>query len=354
MLILLLSEYLTITDATFHSILSQNYNRTLFIKLSHPAAPPHDSFTAAWSGLVQDPPNITTLSLGEYECSNSSLICDNLTGGHYPAAVWLEPACNITMLCTSDSLTLFIRAMSVYPFSLGKDWEYACSRSDPWTPQPLISLPNQEFPLFFPILKKVFCRLNKSAMVRWQSPAELQVLRAGFKAVSFHGKWEEEKMYHWLKRTTISRCELLTDEMFELLRESGKPVVHFFISPEMKWADFWPWIQLFPPYQYTYLPYDPQSPFVKQFHAQGRTPPVVIYYIPGTNVNVLYKGPVDPQNIGDWLADIDAPPGPRSTRTMTLRGRFVIGAGVLVALGTIVAACRSPETLEGHRPGLLL
>jgi hypothetical protein len=233
----------------------------------------------------------------------------------------------------------FIQNMAVFPFTLDKDWEYARSRSDPWTPQPLITVPVNDFPRLFPVLKTVFCRLKKSGIVRWKSPAELQVLRAGFKEVSFHGKWTEEEMHYWLQRATISRCEYLTDEMYALLNESGKPVVHFFIEREMTWSEFWPWIQLFPSYQYTYLPHDPENPFVEHFHARNRKPPIVIHYIPGTNASVLYEGPVKPQDIGDWLAELGDPQGPPPVAKMTLRGQYVILGGVFVAVAVIVAAC---------------
>jgi hypothetical protein len=360
MFLFLLSEHFTVTDANFYSILSQHSNRPLLLKVTHPGHSTSPPFSDSWSSLFNNPPNI---SLGEFVCSDSSTICPNLTEGNYPASVWLEPEFNVSVYSTSTALNHFIEEMLVYPFTLGKDWEYARSRSDPWTPQVLATVPQDNWQRVFPVLKKVFCLLKTPVVVRWKSPPEMQVLRAGFKEVSFHGRWTEDELVPWLKRALIPRCVLLTDEIMELLAERGRPVVHLFIDPDTKWADFWPWIQLFPPFQYTYLRYDPNDPFVEWFRARGRDLPSLIYYIPGTDVRIFHTGEVKPQDVGDWLAGIEDWALPATERVVVAKTKAwgSIAIGAVFAITIIALACfptrkrgsagRKPSAIKTRPPG---
>jgi hypothetical protein len=238
--------------------------------------------------------------------------------------------------------------MSHYPFTVGKDWEFARSQSDPWSPMPFISCQETKFGEIFLLLKKVFCKLRKTGVVRWQIARELQVLRAGFKEMTFKGKWNEREIYEWLKRATIARCELLTNEMYELLSEKGKPIVHFFIDPQKNREEWLAYVQLFPPHQYSYLPYEAENKFVTKFHAKDKELPIVIYYNPRTKFQAFYEGEMDYQELGDWIAEVGSKPElnkrfRQQQSQSQLKGSSIYGAVGIVVLSAVIVAVMSPN-----------
>jgi hypothetical protein len=233
--------------------------------------------------------------------------------------------------------------MRTYPLTVGVDWEQARSGSDPWSPAPFVACPEGDFARVFPLLKRVFCRVGKAAAVQWGAPLRLQVLRAGFKEVTFGGRWVDDDMCEWLRRATIARCELLTAQMFALLAEKGSPIVHFFIEPDRTAEEWMRFVQLFPPHQYSYLPYDPLSPFVDMFHARDLPLPAAIYYDPRTQFQTLYTGELAYQDLGDWLAEIGSnetiPPPPPNRAQERRRGLPAAPVWVCVAVVSGAVAC---------------
>jgi hypothetical protein len=360
LLLFVLSEYFRVAADSFLPILTKNHGNFLFVHF-HSAEGDESPLATAWSDFKINPPDIPTLSIGDVLCPASSALCANLTSGTFPNAIWLDPAFNLSVpftpsqSITASSLRTFAKEMSTYPFIVGRDWEYARSRSDPWSPVPFVSCPVGGFSEVFPLLKTVFCRLGKTGVVRWQVPRELQVLRAGFKEVTFRGHWVENEMYEWLKRATLARCELLTDSILELLIEKGGPIVHFFIEPDRTIEEWMNFVQLFPPHQYTYLPYDPMNPFVDKFKARDLPLPTVIYYDPKTEFQVFYKGNFTYQDLGDWLAEIGSgetipPPLKPMGRQGQSREFLLAGATGLVLSVVFVAVTCMPKRLATAAP----
>jgi hypothetical protein len=346
MLLFFLAEFFTVADTDFPALLSKNHERFLFAHFRDSASP-ESALSASWSEFVRDPPPVPTLALGEVLCSDPSPACANFTSGTFPNAVWLDPAFNITAPFTSadpsaDALRAFALAMSTHPFTVGQEWEYARSRSDPWSPVPYIISTEARFSEVFTLLKKVFLRLGKVGVVHWESGLTLQVLRAGFKAVTYKGKWVDDDVYDWLRHATIARCERLTDEMYGLLVEKAKPFVHFFIDATINRTEWLSSIELFPPHQYSYLPYNKSDSFVAKFGVKGRRLPATVYFNPTTGFQRIYNGELTSQALGDWLIDVefrDPTYAARRSRKGYWQGFMVRGVGLLICVSIVAAVC---------------
>jgi hypothetical protein len=144
--------------------------------------------------------------------------------------------------------------------------------------------------------------------------------------------------------------------MWELLLEKGRPIVHFFIEPQKNIGEWKQFVELFPPHQYSYLPYDPLNPFVDKFHARDRKLPIVIYYNPQTHFQAFYDGPFEYQELGDWIGEvawgqrIDPPPHSARVRIPRNLGKILGTSAVFaIVLGVVLGAMEAKRAAPSGR-----
>jgi thiol-disulfide isomerase/thioredoxin len=336
MILFALAEYLSVTEKSYESILKSNHGNFLLIKIWHLWCPRSKEFAPIWEDFKTHDLQIPNLKFGDIECSENPALCARLIGTSYPQVLWFDPQFNVTKRFekqrTIPNLAEFAREMQAWPFALGKDLEYANSRADPWNPVPLISIPEEGSESALKLLKNVFCKVGKLAVVRWSSGRSLEVLRGSGRRISFVGEWNESELFHWLKRATISQCEPLNQELFEILRERGKPIVHFFIDPKKKVDEFLAFVQGLPEAQYTYSVFEEGDPFVRKFRAKGRKLPVTVWFNPKSEKVVLYDGGFRQQEIAEWIRKAGMISEDQGTLMVALIVSALAVVGVLVVL----------------------
>jgi hypothetical protein len=311
MLLFILSEYLSITEKTYEHVLASNRGNFLLVKVWHLWCSRSKEFAPIWEEFTRHDLEIPNAKFGDIECSENPTLCARLIGTSYPQVLWFDPEYNVTKRFeaqrTIPNLVQFARDMRAWPFVVGKDFDYAQSRASPWNPVPFITLPESSWDDTLKLLKNVFCKLGKLAVVSWDDAKELRVL-TDRNASIFQGNWIERELFEWLRRSTLSRCELLTPDLLPLLKENGAPFVHFFVDPKKRLDEFVLFVHSLPDYQYTYAPYEPDSALAAVFDAKNRKAPVALWYDPKTSARLLYDGAFTASAISAWISRVDAAP----------------------------------------------
>jgi hypothetical protein len=340
MFLFFLAEYLTITEKTFDSVLAANQGNYLLVKLWHQSCSRSQAFAPIWNEFTKGTPALSNLKYGEIECTENTKLCTRLIGPSYPQVIWFDPELNATVTFTGErsvsGLNSFVHTMRIYPFRIGRSFDSTMRQADPFDPIALLCIPSGDVATF-KLLKRLFYRIGKTGTVLFDAGKRLSICLGGFKDKVFGGGWNEQELGDFLRKYFRSRLEVLTPDMFVVFRELKLRFVHIFINPEKKLDDFVNFVNMLPPFQYSYSLFDSSEQFAEKFAVRDLKPPIVIYCNPVTEFQVTYKGPFTIRDISEWMSTIDEELPPAVDRTGWLWEAAVAGTALCIL---VLVRCR--------------